>query len=194
VTLPACAGRQAKFGRGDAKEDLVTPFGQAVEAEQIRGPEAALTAYLALLDRALANSAASARRRSGARIDRRAGDPNGAEPRTHRHDHALAYRHPGAMKTVAEHLARDYEAAAYAGPFARGVIAGAALELALHDGNAPLAQTWRQRTGCARTATVVGPLDWAPITAVAKETPLEAPGPLAASYKGVGPFVDKIPR
>jgi len=101
VTLPACAGRQAKFGRGDAKEDLVTPFGQAVEAEQIRGPEAALTAYLALLDRGARELRSSARRRAvlastDALVTRTA-------PSLERigNDHALAYRHPGAMKTVA---------------------------------------------------------------------------------------------
>ena len=54
-------------------------------------------------------------------------------------------------------------------------------------------RTWRQRAGCARAATVIGPLEWAPITAVAHETPVEgATQPLAASYKGIAPFVDKV--
>src|SRR5262245_47637083 len=63
----------------------------------------------------------------------------------------------------------------------------------MHDGNVVLAQTWRQRTGCARAVTVVGPLDWAPITAVAAETPVEAPTKfLAASYKGIASFVESL--
>ena len=194
LSAPACAGRQAKFGRGDAKEDLVTPFAQAVELEETRSADAALGAYLALLDRALSNTAAphaveAVLASVDALVTRTA-------PTLERigNDHAIAFRHPGAMKTVADHLGRSYEAAAFAGPFVRGVIAQAALELALHDGNATLAQTWRQRTGCARAATVVGPLDWAPITAVSHETPLEAATqPIAPSYRGVGPFVESVP-
>jgi hypothetical protein len=189
-----CGGRQAKFGRGDAKVDLVTPFAQAVELEETRGADAALGAYLGLLDRALANSAAphsveAVLASVDALVTRSA-------PSLERigSEHAIAFRHPGAMKTVADHLAKDYEAASDAGPFARGAIAEAALELAMHDGNVALAQVWRQRTGCARAATVVGPLDWAPITGVANETPVEAPTqPLAASYRGVPPFVEKAP-
>jgi hypothetical protein len=189
-----CGGRQAKFGRGDAKVDLVTPYAQAVELEETRGADAALGAYLSLLDRALSNSAAphaveAVLASVDALVTRNA-------PSLERigNGHAIAYRHPGAMKTIADHLAKDYEAATDAGPFARGAIAEAALDLALHEGNAALAQVWRQRMGCARAATVVGPLDWAPITAVANETPVEAPTkPLAASYRAIAPFVESVP-
>ena len=152
-----------------------------------RGAPTRLSAHLALLDRALANTAAPhAVEAVLASVDALV---TRTVPSLERigNDHAIAFRHPGAMKTVADHLARNYEAASLAGPFVRGVIAQAALELALHDGNAALAQTWRQRTGCARAATVVGPLDWAPITAVSHETPLEgATQPIAASYRGSG--------
>jgi hypothetical protein len=190
----SCGGRQAKFGRGDAKVDLVSPFAQAVELEETKGADAALGAYLALLDRAISNSAAPhASEAVLASLD--ALVTRMAPSLEHiGNDHAIAYRHPGAMKTIADHLAKDYEAASESGPFVRGAIAEAALELAMHDGNAAQAQVWRQRTGCARAATVVGPLDWAPITAVTAETPVEAPTkPLAASYRGIAPFVESVP-
>jgi len=196
VTLPlllACAGRQTKMGRGDASVDVVTPFAQAVEIEETRSADAAQGAYLALLDRALANSAAPRALEAilasvDALVTRRA--PSLERIGT---DHALAFRHPGAMKTIAEHLAKAYDEASFAGPFARGAIAEGGLKLALHEGNATLAQNWRQRTGCARAATVVGPLEWAPITAVAHETPVEAPTKaLGSSYRGIGPFGETL--
>ncbi|HEX9294545.1 MAG TPA: hypothetical protein VF881_01890, partial [Polyangiaceae bacterium] len=190
----ACAGRQTKFGRGDAKFDLAGPYARAVEVEQMQGSEAAMRAYLELLDRSLANSASpyapSALLASvDALVTRSAPSLDKIG-----NAHGLAFRHPGGMKTVLDRLTDAYAAASGSGPFARGVVARGALELALHEGNAPLAQTWRQRTGCARAATVVGPLDWAPITAMTRETPLEAPTkPLEASYRGVGPFVENVP-
>jgi hypothetical protein len=194
AVLSACGGRQAKFGRGDAKVDLVLPFASAVVLEETRGAEAALEAYLGLLDRALSNSAAPhALEAVMASVDALVTRSSPSLDRIGS-SHALAFRHPGGAKLVADRLERAYVGASAAGPFARRIIGQAALELALHDGNAALAETWRRRTGCARAATVVGPLDWSPITAVMHETPLETPrGPLAASYRGVGPFVDSVP-
>jgi hypothetical protein len=189
-----CAGRQAKFGKGDSTADLATPYARALEAEETKSAGDALNAYLDLLDRAIANSAAPhANEAVLASVD--ALVSRTAPSLDHiGNDHGLAYRTPGGMKTVADRLNRAYDAAAYSGPFARYVVADGALELASHEGDAGLSRTWRQRVGCARAATVVGPLEWAPITAVAHETPVEgATQPLAASYRGIAPFVDKVP-
>jgi hypothetical protein len=188
-----CAGRQAKFGKGDSTVDVATPYARALETEETKSAGEATNAYLDLLDRAIANSAAPHSNEAilasvDALVSRTA-------PSLDRigNDHGLAYRTPGGMKTVAERLARAYDRAADAGPFARYVVADGALELATHEGDATGARTWRERVGCARSATVVGPLEWAPITAVAHETPVEgATQPLATSYRGIAPFVDKV--
>jgi hypothetical protein len=188
-----CAGRQAKLGRGDSTVDLATPYARAVETEETKGATEAMNAYLELLDRAVANSAAPHSNEAvlasvDALVSRVAPSLDHIG-----NDHGLAYRTPAGMKTVADRLSRAYDAAAYAGPFVRYVVADGVLELTTHEGDAALARTWRQRVGCARSATVLGPLEWAPITAVAHETPVEgATQPLAASYRGVAPFVDKV--
>ena len=165
-----------------------------MEAEETRGAAAAIKAYFDLLDRSLAHSAAPhAIDATLAAVDALVHRSSGSLSRIS-NDHALAFRHPGAMKLVADRLEQAYGSAGSAGPFARGVIAEGGLALAMHEGNAALAKKWRQRTGCTRGATVVGPLEWAPITAVAHETPLEKLGaPLATSYPGIKPFVASIP-
>jgi hypothetical protein len=189
-----CGGRQRAASRGDAKFDFVKPFAEAVEAEETRGAASAIKAYFALLDQSLAHPAAPhAIEATLASVDALVHRSSGSLSRIS-NDHALAFRHPGAMKLVAEHLEQAYAAAGAAGPFARGVIADGGLALANHEGDAALAQKWRQRTGCARGATVVGPLEWAPITAIAHETPLEKLGaPIAKSYPGIKPFVANVP-
>lgn len=193
-TAASCGGRQQAPARGDAKFDFVKPFAEAVEAEETRGAASALTAYFALLDQSLAHPAAPhAIEATLASVDALVHRSSGSLSRIS-NDHALAFRHPGAMKLVAERLEKAYASAGTAGPFARGVIAEGGLALAMHEGDAALAQKWRKRTGCARAATVIGPLEWAPITAVAHETPVEKVGaPLAASYPGIKPFVASVP-
>ena len=190
----SCGGRQNVPTRGDAKFDLVKPFAEAAYAEQTRGAATAIQAYLDLLDRSLDHpSAPHAIEATLAAVDALVHRSSGSLSRIS-NDHALAFRHPGAMKLIAGRLDKAYDSAGAAGPFARGVIAEAGLALAMHEGDAGLAKKWRQRTGCARTATVVGPLEWAPITAVAHETPPEKVGaPLAASYPGIKPFVASVP-
>src|SRR5690606_25443642 len=71
---------------------------------------------------------------------------------------ALAFRVPGGLALVRERLASAWEKAADAGPFVRPTIAQAAYRLAMHEGDVTEAALWRTRIGCAREATVVGPL------------------------------------
>ena len=146
-----------------------------------------------MLDRALANSAAPhANEAVLAAVDALVGRTVPSLDRIG-NDHGLAYRGPGGMKKVADRLAVPTTRPPTRGPSRDTSSPMAALELATHEGDAALARTWRQRAGCARAATIIGPLEWAPITAVAHETPVEgATQPLAASYKGIGPFVDKV--
>ena len=153
----SCGGRQLAPARGDAKFDLVKPFADAVEGEQTRGAALAIKAYLDLLDQSLIHSSAPhAIEATLASVDALVHRTSGSLERIS-NDHALAFRHPGAKKLVADRLEQAYTSAGGAGPFARGVIADGALALAMHEGDAALAKKWRDRNGCARAATVVGP-------------------------------------
>ena len=78
-------------------------------------------------------------------------------------------------------------------PFVRGLIAEAMTELAEHRGNVDDASRWREASGCAREATVVGPLDWAPLTGVYSPDPLAAfDAKIAAEYPGPGGFAGAL--
>ena len=88
------------------------------------------------------------------------------EPRSHRQGLTVSLSgNPGGMKNVADRLGRAYDAAAYSGPFARHVDRRWQRSvLATHEGDAAARPHLAQRAGCARAATVMGPLEWAPIT------------------------------
>lgn len=88
---------------------------------------------------------------------------------------------------IAARLVRAYARAQ--GPFARGLIAEAMTTLAEHRGDISDASRWREASGCAREATVVGPLDWAPVVGVQAPdvlSPYDAP--IATGYAGPGSF------
>jgi hypothetical protein len=101
-------------------------------------------------------------------------------------------RAAGSPPSIAARLANAYAHAA--GPFARGMIAEAMTELAEHRGDVADASRWREATGCAREATVLGPLDWAPLTGVERPDPLAAfDAKIAPSYGGPGAFAPSLP-
>jgi hypothetical protein len=92
-----------------------------------------------------------------------------------------------ATESIATRLATAYSEAT--GPFMRGMIAEAMTRIAEHRGDVDDASRWREWSGCAREATVVGPLDWAPLTGVARPDPLAAyDAKIAVSYPGPGAF------
>ncbi len=89
--------------------------------------------------------------------------------------------------STAGQLARVHERAT--GPFVKGLVAEAMTSLAEHRGDADDAARWREASGCAREATVVGPLDWAPVTGVDGPDPLAAhDAKMAAGYPLPGAF------
>ena len=93
---------------------------------------------------------------------------------------------------IAARLARAYSRSK--GPFARGLIAEAMTALAEHRGDAGDASRWREASGCAREATVVGPLDWAPVTGVEGPDVLAAyDTPVATGYAAPGAFAPVLP-
>ena len=101
-------------------------------------------------------------------------------------DTALAYRTPTRDDAVRARLPKLYEAAE--GPFAKGLIARALTELAEHRGDPETAEAWRGKTGCARQATVLGPLAWNSITALHASDPLAAHDAPAESFTTPGAF------
>jgi hypothetical protein len=188
-TLAAgCAGPGAKSPLlGEDK--LATSFAAAFDEEAKGSADSALRMYLEIVDDA------TQRERSpwqlatlGAALDALVlrsvpalADVTG--------DTALAYRtnHEPPLGTIAARLAAAYAKAA--GPFARGLLARALLDLAEHRGDAVEAARWRGGTGCALEATVIGPLSWAPVTGVHDPDPLAAyDAKLAPAYPTLGAF------
>ncbi len=100
----------------------------------------------------------------------------------------VAWRSRDGFQLVAVRLRAAWDALegsdAEHAPHMRGQLARALHEMALFTGEAKGAEVWGARRGCLPVATVVGPLDTAPLTALEEPTavrPLEA---LAASYPG----------
>ena len=170
------------------------PLATAAQAEQNDGSEQATNAYLdaARSRRRRARLAASARER--ARRRRRIGRKVRPWPRSRRGQSCPRLPHPGGMALVRARLEAAYEHASTAGPFVRAAIARGAYTLAMHEGDAALRRALASRKWAARAqATVVGPLEWAPVTALAHPTPFEAPNTaLAVSYPGVAPFATSV--
>jgi hypothetical protein len=101
-------------------------------------------------------------------------------------DAALANRTQDAGSIVHE-LARA--AAEARGPFARGLIARALTALAQRHGDASDAEAWRAASGCARQATVIGPVTWAPVTGIDDPSAFErGDTPIEASYETMSAF------
>src|SRR5262245_24172353 len=95
------------------------------------------------------------------------------------------------MPAIATRLAAAWDAASDT-PLARGMLASALHELALYTGDEAAAARWLERRGCAREATVVGPLDWAPLSGIEGPSPVAHDKPLGKSYAGVAPFAASI--
>jgi len=77
-------------------------------------------------------------------------------------------------------------------PVIKGVIARALHELALYSGEDRGAAIWSARRGCLQEATVIGPVDWTPLSGLEANSPLPLGEPLADSYPGVQPFEARV--
>jgi tetratricopeptide (TPR) repeat protein len=187
--LSACAGAGAKAPIR-APEDLAERFAAAFAEEAKGSPELARKMYLDLALRA-AGAADSPWQASALEASLDAlvlrsvsafGDVSTAS--------ALAYRLPGS-DDIRPALEATYAAAA--GPYAQGMVARALLDMFEQAGDAAPAGLWRERTGCAHEATIIGPLEWAPVTGVHAKDPLEAfDAKLAPAYKARGAFAREL--
>jgi hypothetical protein len=199
VLAVACAGPGAKApGPGD--DALTKSLAAAFDEEAKGSPEAALRMYLDVVEEASVRDGSpwqvvTLEAALDALVLRSV--PALADVTM---DTALAFRaeksgpaassaeSPDAPKgTIAARLAAIYAKAG--GPFARGLLARAMLDLAEHGGDPIGAARWRARTGCALEATVIGPLNWAPVTGIRDVDPLEAyDARIAPAYSTVGAF------
>ena len=109
--------------------------------------------------------------------------------------HAIAFRSHNGVGVIGKRLRRAWYAAGTERsapssrlPFIRGAIATALHTTALFVGDVKAASTWSARRGCARTASVIGPLDWTPLRALEDPSPVDPHAPLAATYPGIAPF------
>jgi hypothetical protein len=100
----------------------------------------------------------------------------------------VAWRSRDGFQLVAVRLRAAWDALegsdAELAPHMRAQIAKALHSMALFTGEAKGAEVWGARRGCLNVATVVGPLDTAPLTALEEPTAVKALEPLAGSYPG----------
>ena len=181
-------GPEAKSGPS-GRADLASPFVKAFREEAKGDPAVAKALYLKSLDSAV----------------QWPGDPYQL-PVTMASLDALVFRHVPALAEVSDKTALEYRtkkdpvdarlAAARAhadDPFTPALFARALESLAEHRGDVAEAEKWRTARGCAREATVVGPLDWAPVTGVRGPDPLEKfDAPIPAETALPGPFATKL--
>lgn len=104
----------------------------------------------------------------------------------------IAYRSAQSFTVVVQRLRDAWRAldgaASEPAPLMKSVIASALQELALYSGEVGGAHAWTARRGCVERATVVGPLDWAPLAGLEAPSPIASSAPLEARYPGVPPF------
>lgn len=195
VLAAACAGGPSPVTpAAGSGPDFIVAYDAALQAEAILPTSADL--YLDLLDKAVADpDAPGALAAAIAAVDALAlattpgMEGSGA--------HAVAYRSRELLGAVVARLRHAWYSAERATPaanlpFIRGTIANALHGLALFVGDTSAATAWGARRGCARSASVIGPLDWTPLRALDDPSPVDPHGPLAASYPGIAPFAAAI--
>lgn len=187
VLAAACGGKmpaRAPLAAGAASKELLAAF----DAEARGTPADAVERTLRVLEStASAPSTAETNDVVLAALDalvHRRAVPSVSRPS------ALAARTADGGKLDAR-LARIEEGAT--GPFARGLVAEARLALAERRGDAAAAKDARARTGCAREATLFGPVAYDTVQGTLR-APLAGTGkePLPASVAAPSPFLAPI--
>jgi hypothetical protein len=182
TSLAACGGG-AKSPSGGGT--FASPLADAVREEAQGDPSKAIEKYLSVVDRAAESSSdpwqvAALEASLDALVGRSVSAFEGLGI-----DASLAYR-----TTSGEAITRRLEAA-YAkaeDPFAPGIIAHALEDLARSRGDAGAAEKWRRAGGCAREATVIGPVSWATVTGLRDPDPLDRFDARVVPIQGPGPF------
>jgi len=182
---------------------LAAPLALAFAEEAHGSPDGAITRYLDLVDAAAASrpdawQLAITSAALDALVARSIGalgtvSPDSAlvyrtlDPSLTRSDSLAIEERTHAPESIASRLAASFAHAQ--GPFVAGLIATAMTEIAEHRGNVDDASRWREASGCALEATILGPLDWAALTGIHGVDPLAAfDAKIAAGYTGPGGF------
>lgn len=186
----ACGGPgEAKHPQGQA--DVVTPLAAAFREEAGGDQAKAVDLYLRALEGAArspdnADSVSVAQAALDALIHHDVAAL--AESST---SSALVDRlPPAAVANIDARLAQIQNGSE--GPFVRSLIAYARLAYAERRGDASLAGTLRDMTGCAREAAVVGPVAWMNTSGVKEPGLLDRTAQFPAEVNGPGPFLPKV--
>ena len=176
-----------------AASRLATRFAQAERADQEGAPAEALEAYLALLETAVRSPEADGSFSAAvASIDALTG--RRFLPLEDLDDSAaVAWRVPEGPAIVLRRLAALHQEAGPNAGFLRPLLASAATRLAMHDADAAGAALWRERSGCVREASVIGPIVAFGLDAIASPLPFEAPGaPLPGVLPPAAPLLPEL--
>jgi hypothetical protein len=191
LVLAACGGGDRHARSPYATNDLATPLAGAFREEATGDPMTAVERYLATLEAAAGSpehpmSVPTAMAALDALVHRDVTAFSDAMPSS-----ALVDRVPQATATVDARLAKI--AGEAEGPFVPSLVATARLALAERRGDAKTATERRAESGCAREATVVGPVAWMPVSGAREGALLDRPGtPLASELPGPGPFTPRV--
>ncbi len=185
--LVGCQPQDAKTAAA-ARTVTAGPFTTALKAEQTKpeDPEP----YLASIDKAVDNAAdPDALAVLIASLDALVGRGDTTPGRIAT---PVAERSREGFQSIVLRLRKAWEKLegdeAERAPLMRMQLAKALHELALYTGESKGAQIWWSRRACLPVATVVGPVDAAPLTALEKPGHVKGRGPLAASYPGPSRF------
>jgi hypothetical protein len=191
----ACGGaKPAKTPHG--APDLSAPLVRAFREEAVGDPVRAVDAYVEALSAAAAspddpNSVGVAMASLDALVHRDVGafaESSSSSALAARIDPVVLQKAGG---TIDERLARVQARAE--GPFVPALVARARLALAERRGDAKGATELRDATGCAREATLLGPVGYFVVSGAREPAVLDRPGePLPREVAGPGPFVPKV--
>lgn len=191
----ACGGGPEAKGPSQGQADVVTPLAAAFREEAGGAQAKAIDLYLRALEGAAkspdnADSIAVAMASLDALVHHDVAALSDASTSS-----ALLDRVPPAEATKAASNVNQRLATIEAGsegPFVRSLIAYARLALAERHGDAAVAASTRPETGCAREASVVGPLAWMNASGVKEAGLLDKTATLPAEVTGPGPFLPKV--
>ena len=188
--LVACGGPEAPRPP-TGRVDLAGPFVKALREEATGDPAKATALYMKSIESAAGSPSdpyamVVMQASLDALVSRRV--PALAEVTD---QSALAYRTHQVNVQMGPRIAAAMKAAD--DPFSPALAARVLEILAVHRGNAEEAGKWRNARGCAQEATVVGPLDWAPVSGIKDADPLEKfDAPIPAQTSLPGPFATKL--
>jgi hypothetical protein len=195
VALTACGGADRHVRSPGATADLAAPLVTAFREEAVGDPVKAVDRYFDALTAAASSpdNAASvpvAMAALDALVHRDVtafSEASSSSALADRVSPAVLAKSGG---TIDARLARVASMAE--GPFVPSMIATARLAIAERRGDAKAASEQRALTGCAREATVVGPVAWMSVSGAREPSALDRSDAFPAEVPGPGPFTPRL--